>query len=84
MAYADNISQIDAALTAGQIDAATAADLKKQAAQQEFGAKSFDINEFQGLLDKLEGSKIRQKRNESVEARRNTMTQGLASMMSNF
>jgi hypothetical protein len=84
MAYADNISQIDAALKAGQIDAATAADLKKQAAQQEFGAKSFDINEFQGLLDKLEGSKIRQKRNESVEARRNTMTQGLASMMSNF
>jgi hypothetical protein len=84
MAYADNISQIEAALTAGQIDAATAADLKKQAAQQEFGAKSFDINEFQGLLDKLEGSKIRQKRNESVESRRNTMTQGLASMMSNF
>ena len=84
MTYASNISQIDAALKAGQIDATTAADLKKQAAQQEFGAKSFDINEFQGLLDRLEGSKIKQKREESVEGRRNTMTQGLASMMSNF
>ena len=84
MTYASNISQIDAALKAGQIDATTAADLKKQAAQQEFGAKSFDINEFQGLLDRLEGSKIKQKREESVEGRRNTMSQGLASMMSNF
>lgn len=44
----------------------------------------FDIDKFQQLLDKLEGSKGRQKRQESTEARRNIYAQGLASMMSNF
>lgn len=44
----------------------------------------FNINEFQALLDRLEGSKKRQKRQESVEGRRNIYAQGLASMMSNF
>ena len=44
----------------------------------------FDIEKFQQLLDKLEGSKGRQKRQESLEARRNIFAQGLASMMSNF
>ena len=44
----------------------------------------FNIDEFQSLLDRLEGSKKRQKRQESVESRRNVYAQGLASMMSNF
>lgn len=44
----------------------------------------FDIEKFQQLLDKLEGSKGRQKRQESTEGRRNIFAQGLASMMSNF
>ena len=44
----------------------------------------FDIDKFQQLLDKLEGSKGRQKRQESLEGRRNIYAQGLASMMSNF
>jgi len=44
----------------------------------------FDIDKFQQLLDKLEGSKGRQKRQESLEGRRNVFAQGLASMMSNF
>lgn len=44
----------------------------------------FDIAKFQQLLDKLEGSKGRQKRQESLEGRRNIYAQGLASMMSNF
>ncbi len=44
----------------------------------------FDISKFQQLLDKLEGSKGRQKRQESTESRRNIFAQGLASMMSNF
>lgn len=44
----------------------------------------FDIDKFQQLLDKLEGSKGRQKRQESTESRRNIFAQGLASMMSNF
>jgi hypothetical protein len=44
----------------------------------------FNIDQFQQLLDRLEGSKGRQKRQESLEGRRNIFAQGLASMMSNF
>jgi hypothetical protein len=43
-----------------------------------------DLETFQQLLDKLEGSKKRQKRQESVEGRRDIYSQGRASMMSNF
>jgi hypothetical protein len=43
-----------------------------------------DLNTFQALLDKLEGSKKRQQRQKSVEGRRDIYSQGLASMMSNF
>ena len=43
-----------------------------------------DIDKFDKLLTKLEGSKGRQKRQESLEGRRNIYAQGLASMMSNF
>jgi hypothetical protein len=50
-----------------------------------FGAETpFNITEFEDLLNRLEGSKKRQKRQESVESRRNIFAQGLASMMSNF
>jgi polyhydroxyalkanoate synthesis regulator phasin len=52
--------------------------------RQEFGASSFDIGEFEDLLNRLEGSKMRQQRQKSVEGRRDTMQQGLASMMGNF
>ena len=43
-----------------------------------------DLETFQQLLDKLEGSKKRQKRQESVEGRRDIYATGLAGMMSNF
>jgi hypothetical protein len=43
-----------------------------------------DLETFQNLLNKLEGSKKRQKRQESVEGRRDIYSQGLATMMSNF
>ena len=45
---------------------------------------SLPIDDLQDLLDKLEGSKKRQKRQKSVEGSRDIYTQGLASMMSNF
>ena len=45
---------------------------------------SVNLNEFQQLLDRLEGSKKRQQRQKSVEGRRDIYSQGLASMMSNF
>lgn len=84
MAYADTIAGINAARSRGEIDDATAAALRKQAAEGEYGAKSFNIDEFQDLLGRLEGSKMRQQRQKSTEGRRDIMTQGLASMMSNF
>jgi hypothetical protein len=43
-----------------------------------------DMNQFQQLLDRLEGSKKRQVRQKSVEDRRGTFAQGIAGMMSNF
>lgn len=44
----------------------------------------FDINKFQQLLERLEGSKGRQQRQKSLEGRRDIYAQGLAGMMSNF
>ena len=42
------------------------------------------LDDFQALLDRLEGSKKRQQRQKSVEGRRDIYSQGLASMMGNF
>ena len=58
--------------------------LRKQLAEQEYGAPSFDINEFEGLLSRLESSKKRQQRQKSVEGRRDIFATGLAGMMGNF
>lgn len=44
----------------------------------------FDIDKFQQLLDRLEGSKGRQRRQEGLESRKDIFAQGLSSMMSNF
>jgi hypothetical protein len=44
----------------------------------------FDIDKFEQLLNRLEGSKGRQQRQKSLESRRDIYAQGLASMMSNF
>ncbi len=44
----------------------------------------FDINKFEQLLQRLEGSKGRQQRQKSLEGRRDIFAQGLATMMSNF
>ena len=44
----------------------------------------FDISKFQQLLDKLEASKGRQKRQEALEERRGQFAAGIANVMSNF
>jgi hypothetical protein len=44
----------------------------------------FDINKFEQLLARLEGSKGRQQRQKSLENRRDIFATGLGSMMSNF
>jgi hypothetical protein len=51
---------------------------------QSEGDDYFDINKFEQLLQRLEGSKGRQQRQKSLEGRRDIYAQGLASMMSNF
>jgi len=48
------------------------------------GNANFDIEGFDKLLGRLEGSKKRQQRQRSVEGRRDIYAQGLAGMMSNF
>ena len=58
--------------------------LVSELADKEFGSKSFDLDEFKGLLTNLEGSKMRQQRQKSVEGRRDIFSQGLAGMMSTF
>jgi hypothetical protein len=48
------------------------------------GTDYFDISKFQELLDKLEASKGRQKRQEALEERKGQFAAGLANVMSNF
>ena len=48
------------------------------------GTDYFDISKFQELLDKLEASKGRQKRQESLEDRKGQFAAGIANVMSNF
>ncbi len=48
------------------------------------GSAAVPIEDFEQLLGKLEGSKMRQQRQKSVEGRRDIYSQGLSSMMSNF
>lgn len=52
--------------------------------RSEFEPRAFDMEEFQALLSKLEGSKMRQQRQKSVEGRQSIYAKGLAQMMGNF
>jgi len=81
--YADQLASLKSALTAGNIDQTTYEELRKQLAEGEYAPKA-DLSQFETLLGKLEGSKMRQQRQKSVEGRRDIFGQGLASMMSNF
>ena len=56
----------------------------KKAKDAEKNDDYFDEVKFESLLNKLEGSKKRQKRQKSVEGRRDIFAGGLADMMSNF
>jgi len=79
--YAENIAAINADSNLSNEEKIA---LRKQAGEQEYGAKAFDIGQFEELLGRLEGSKMRQQRQKSVEGRRDIFAGGLASMMSNF
>jgi len=78
--YATAAAAVDAdtRLSEKQKDAA-----KDLLASEQYGPKN-DLSQFETLLEKLEGSKMRQQRQKSVEGRRDIYSQGLAQMMSNF
>ena len=57
----------------------------KQQFQQNYGGMgAASLGDFQTLLDRLEGSKIRQQQAKDISARPNIYAGGLAQMMSNF
>ena len=58
-------------------------DLAFNLASDEYGP-GFDRGQFNFLLDRLTGSKIRQNRDAQSQERQNIYTQGLASMFANF
>lgn len=69
---------------AGGVDEATKAEQRKRLFESAYTPSSFDMGEFEGLLGRLESSKMKQQRQKSVEGRRDIMAGGLAGMMSNF
>lgn len=79
--YTSLLNQIN---TASGIDDATKAEQRKRLFESYTTPSSFDMDEFEGLLGRLEGSKMKQQRQKSVEGRRDIMAGGLAGMMSNF
>ena len=58
-------------------------DLAFNLAADEYGP-GFDRGQFNFLLDRLTGSKIRQNRDAQAQERQNIYTRGLSSMFSNF
>jgi len=59
--------------------------IDKQQFQQQYGGMgAASLADFQTLLGRLEGSKIRQQQAKDVSARPNIYAGGLAQMMSNF
>ncbi len=81
--YANLADALKALRAEKDIDAETRKQLEGELYQAEYGPK-FDMAEFSGLLGKLEGSKMKQQRQKSVEGRRDIYAGGLAGMMSNF
>jgi hypothetical protein len=68
----------------GKMDEETYKGLRKAAFESEYTPSSFNMDEFEGLLGKLESSKMKQQRQKSVEGRRDIMAGGMAGMLSNF
>lgn len=81
--YAERLSGLKAEKDAGRINEETYNDLTKELVGGEYGPQA-DLTQFETLLGKLEGSKMKQQRQKSVEGRRDIYSQGLSSMMANF
>ena len=81
--YAQRLAGLKAEKAAGTINEETYGDLTKELVGGEYGPQA-DLTQFESLLSKLEGSKMKQQRQKSVEGRRDIYSQGLSSMMANF
>jgi len=68
----------------GNIDQETKDEIMRQNAEALYGTETFDQDQFDTLLTKLTGSKMKQQRQKSVEGRRDIYAGGLAGMMRNF
>ncbi len=82
--YKDLASALKALEAEKGIDADTKKGIQKSLYEAQYTPSSFDMGEFEGLLGRLESSKMKQQRQKSVEGRRDIMAGGLAGMMSNF
>lgn len=81
LTYAEKIALID---KDANLEPDQKKQLKKELAQSEYGPSAFNLDEFEGLLGKLEGSKMKQLTQKSQEGRKDIFATGLAQMMSNF
>jgi len=81
--YAQRLAGLKAEKEAGTINEEAYGDLTKELVGGEYGPQA-DLTQFESLLSKLEGSKMKQQRQKSVEGRRDIYSQGLSSMMANF
>ena len=81
LTYAQKVAQIKADK---DLSATEKSSLIAELAKQEYGTSAFNLGEFEGLLGKLEASKMKQQAQKSSEGRRDILATGLAQMMSNF
>ena len=81
LTYAQKVAQIKADK---DLSATEKSNLIAELAKAEYGTSAFNLGEFEGLLGKLEASKMKQQAQKSSEGRRDIFATGLAQMMSNF
>ena len=80
MSYDEKIARINAD---SSLNKQQKRDLAFNLASDEFGP-GFDRGQFNFLLDRLTGSKIRQNRDAQSQERQNIFSRGLSSMFGNF
>ena len=81
--YDEIIYGIERAVGQGKMTAEQAAELTNAVNKDRYTPVA-DLSQFEGLLSKLEASKMKQAGSAALDTRRNTYAQGLAQMMSNF
>lgn len=81
--YANQVNAISDAVTRGEYTAEEGKLAKKTLADATFAPEQ-DLSQFETLLGKLEGSKMKQAEQANRARRGDIYSQGLAQMMSNF